>query len=906
MVGTFQGLPLRSVTLRRSRSWGGDESELLAVVPPDFDLDLPETRDLAYVPDRPSPLEPEGAAPGRLESVGFVRLLQSIDGLPVQTTQPEPGPWVHVAGPLFVVRAEEVKRSRSGWRTVKIGVVDERYFWSRGVLSRWSYNRRLGSGVVALDSVKPDGSLFTRREAAEAAVASLPRRPRLAVAPPAWSDDRSSIEFRRWGRAVDAVAELARAAGLEEPCLRWDGTVGLHAPGEGFLGYAPNGEGPNTLPIPSGMIMWKEGAGEGQVAEPAWPEDYALVVGGERVASVAVDAWEPVLQLPPDGRYVPLTEEIVRELVGPKFASAILAAGGTALGWLARFVLRPSAYQANPFLDPEVASLLAEQAWRLFRLRKAVVRRNTGVSLFEPLRDEPGPNAHLLPLLDRAETDGSGRRLAPQVETYHFAAVHHELQSSVETDVLAEIRKQIARVRATITPAVLSGSRGAVGEKGGIFNLLTADDAIGGADFQAWQAAIFAGTDAEPVSFADFQAFLRRAREIEQYRGTPQGDTIADELKRLTREELAQLERAGGLAGQDELFDAAYEVLEAEDQLREILDALPDGDLIDGALAGADDLRGAFFDPKNAAIKDILRIRLEELIEKVAAERVAAKDRARTTAPEGTAITEAVGLLRYVNQKRSIDTEARVESEAAGVIRTSRLAGIVTPDQVGDLSRASFVPCPVRVVFGATLRPRVDVVSGRPTSPAPSSPPAQRFGDFRDFVNQQTDDLRSDLAPPPEPDVVPEVLSDQGTFYVAAFERFGQRRARQIRVADAQLDRAVPLEDEDLVELVTLDGKTNRGQLDDAAQRRAVEAFDTPDVIRSSCLAVAHVWPVQCDGKVAAVEIRTRFKGDVPCGFETLITTGSTPIVTDEAGRTQSRPARPVRGRAAAREGLIP
>lgn len=873
LLGLFQGLPLRSVTIRRTRSWGGDRSELEAVVPAGFDVVVPQPRDLARAIDRPAPTDPiEATGSNRLEALGYVHLSASIDGLPLQATQPHPGPWALVAGPCFVIRAEEVKRATSaaGPRTVKIVVVDERYFWARGVLERWSYNRKMASGVVALDSVRPDGKLFTRREVADAVVASLPRRPRLVAAPASWDADRAPLELARWGQAVEALAQLAAPAGLEDPCLRWDATVALHAAGDGLLGYAPDGKGPNSAPIPEGLILWKEGTGEGRVSEPAWPEDYVLVVGGERVASVAVDAWEPVLQLPPDGRYVPLDDETVVALTGrPEFN----------LEWLKRFVLRPAAYQSNPFLDPDVAALLAEQSWRLYRLRKAVVRRTSGLQLAEVKRDEPGPNAHLLPLLDRAETDGSGRRLAPQVETYHFVPVHHELQSNAELDELAEVRRQIARIRATITSGVLTGRDDRFSIKGkAFFNLLSADDTIDGFD------SIFKDSGVAPVSFAEFQGFVQRAREAEQYRGTPQGDRIAEELKRLGKQELELLEKAGGLAGQDELLEAAYALLDTEEDLRDLV----------GVSTNPNALREALERPENAAIRESLRLKLQDLMEKIAAERVEAQDRAATTAPEGTAIVEAKGLLRYVNRKRSIDTEARVESEQAGVIRTSRLAGHVTPDQVGDLSRASFVPAPVRVTFGAVLRPRVDVVSGRAATPAPSSSP-----------DDSTDDFGGVLGPAPAEDVVPEVLSDRETYYVAAFERRGQRRAVPIRVADAQLDRAVRLEEPNLVELVNLDGASNRNGLDDAAQRRAADAFDAPEVVRSRRICVAHLWPVNCDGIVSSVEIRTKFKGGVPVGFETVIETGAAPNESVGPGRTIARPPRPGNGRAAEREGLV-
>lgn len=891
MVGTYQGLVLRSVTFTRSRGWGADTSVVEAIVPGGFDVKAPELDSVTRAIDKPDmgAVEVDSAPPvagreatldpsaNKLEPAGYLVMAESIDGLEAQESQTERGPWKHPPVLLFVRNVDEVKVSTGGLegttgagpRIVRIELVDERYFWPRGLVGKWSFNRKLGNGKPALDSHKPgstsDNPLpYTRREVANLCTLAFPRSPELAAAPAEWENFKAPIELPRWGRAADCLAQLARGSGLEDPCLRLDGKVALHVPGDGMLGYAPNGEGANSEEIPASLIEWKDGGGDGRVSEPSWPEPYALVVGGERIATVAVDDAEPVLMLPPDNRIVPLSEKNVRTLTNNAYG----------LDWLARFVLRPSAYQSNVNLDPETAALFADQAWKLYRLRDAVKRTDGEVV------DEPGPNAHLLPLRDRAETDSSGRRLPPQVETYRFVPVHHALKGNPTLGRLNEVRRLASEVRETITPEVAAGKKKP--SNGSVLSTLDAKDV----------GSIFGHSGL--VSLEEFQDALNRAREMDQWRGTPNGDAISESLKTLALEQLQIEEEAGGFSGRDELLLAAYEVLEVEAQLE-------DTDAATGPIDSGDPFRlsKALQDPANRAIKDALAAKLKALSEKIASEREEKRTREEETGLAfGVAASEEVGLVRYRNQRRKVDAGAQVVSEAAGVIRTSDLAGLVTPDGVGDLSRASFVPAPVRFVFGATLRPRVDVPptpeGGTPTSDPTAGPPA--------------DDSANDLgaqAATGGANVIPSVLSDRESYYVSGWERTGRGVATPKPVEGVDgvpLSQAVRLEGPDLVELVTIDGKSNRGKLDDEAQAMAREAFSAPDVVRSRRLMVGHLWPVQCDGIVRAVEIRTRFENGVPCGYETLIATGgSTAPVPAQVGNTVVGRNR---GRAT-REGLL-
>ncbi len=901
MLGVFQNLELRAVTFTRSRGWGADQSIVEAIVPANFDIVEPAGDTVARPINKPDPAsitidsappqagrEPtEDPTAARLEPFGYLMLGESIDGLEAQASQVQAGPWRFVVGPLFVAGVEEVKKAtESGPRIVSIRLVDERYFWPRGLVGKWSFNRKLASGGWALDSHKPGSTQenpipYSKREIAALCVAGLPRKPELAAAPSSWELEKIPTELPLWGRAVDCLAQLARGSGLEEPCLRLDGKVGLHVPGDGLLGYAEDGKGPNEKPIPPELVLWKEGAGQGKQAEPSWPEPWALVVGGERIATVAVDDCEPVLIFPPDNRVRPLDEDTIRKLTG----------GAYGIGWLQGFVLRPSAYQSNINVDPDTAALLADQAWKLWRLRGAVVRGEDegGLQGFGP-----GPNAHLLPLRDRAETDESGRRLPAQVETFTFKPVHHALKGNPTVVRLNEVRKLASEVRETITPEVVLGRKNRVGtpsvlgseDVGSLFALDPKKDAV------------------VDVSLEEFQDALNSAREGDQWRGTPNGDAIASSLKELKLEEAKLEEEAGGLAGRDEMLLLAYEVLEAEEALEETARA-------SGPIDSADPFRleKALADPANKAIKDDLRRKLQSLVRKIGAERAERQEENREAETglkpperdENGRITkiyvasEEVGLVRYTNQLRKVDAGATVISEATGVIRTSDLAGIVVPDGVGDLSRAVFKPAPVRFVFGATMKPRVDIPPPRPEGTPTPDPRADE-----DPEKDSTNDL-GDRPIVGGQNVIPSVLSDQESHYVTAWERVDRGQAAPRPLADCPLDQAVRLADRDLVELVQLNGSTNRGKLDDQAKAMAREAFSAPDVVKAERMIVGHLWPVQCDGVVRAVEIRTRFEGGVPCGYETLIATGgsSAPVPATVGDTTDKR-----RG-GADREGLL-
>lgn len=807
---------------------------------------------------------------------------------------------------LWWTRAEAV-RSADGASVIRVRLTlaDARYFWARGLLRRWSFNRVLPNRQLAADSLGEDGKPLPRAIiAAQEVCQQLAGRPILAAYPRPWDDDRSPLEFPVFGRALEALAALAQRDGLEEPCLRWDGTMALHAAGDGALGYAPRGLGANLTPFPGTGFpaLDKAGQGRGDVLQPGHPEELVLVVGSDRVATVAIDDWQPVLVLTGGSLILPLTEKVVRDLTD----------GNYGLEWLARFVLQPAAYQANPSLDPNVADLLAEQAWRLWRLPGAVVEAvaapAVGAGLLSGGLPEgpalqvgtPGPNAHLLPLQARAETH-NGRRLAPTVECYTFTTEHVALRGSPGASLLRVIKEELRAIvgSSAVTPTgLLPGVdfSGVPGNAAPTKNhpLLSAGDVLRDDGTLLAQRG---------VSLDELQGMLDRVHAITQT-GAPPGTTAA--LLDLTRRQIAAEAELGADAGRLDLFDAARLIDQAEGELHQgVLDAL----LTVHEDTSAEKLARA----ENEAIRVLLLDKIRPLLTKAQQDR---SDQAKLGAQTGSkSKDQAFGLTVLSNRPkasvrltqatsgesastpvtppRAPDLHAQVIDPEAGIVRTSSLAGWVFPDGTADPSDAFFVPRPVRVIFGATIRPRIDQPPAPIKAPTPpkqatgtatSTGPVVTANDVANFVAFAT--------APGGQNVVPAVLSDRETPYVAAFQRAGRGVPQDKALADVALDRAVRVDDPELAELVYLDGSSNADDLRARAALRAAQRMSAPDQVPSQRLVLAHPWPVNCDGVVASVEITMRHTREgVPCGFETLITTGTGAAPVRAPGQTALRGA---------------
>lgn len=358
MGGTFarfQGWPLRDLQLTRTRGYAANGAQMILFArdfPAGFDFTPPAPGQLAQaVPppaSEPLPGDRQGVAPVamRLSYEGWLEVAEAVNG----------EEWRLPPIRLFVTGVETVRRADgSDLELVRVTAVDERFFWDHGRLRRWSFNRRRADGTTSLDSVGANGAPVTRKAIAEQVCGALFRSPKLSACPAEWSSNTNALEFPPNGAPVLAIGELVRTSDLEEPCLRLDGTVALHRAGEGMVGYAEHGRGPNTRAFPPQLLLYKDGAGQGSLVELGYPEDYVTIAGGgPRVATVAIDDLEPVVVI--QGVVFVLNDENVRFLTS--------RSGGKPrdLAWLRRFVFASPEWAGAADLPEPVAEAFRTQA----------------------------------------------------------------------------------------------------------------------------------------------------------------------------------------------------------------------------------------------------------------------------------------------------------------------------------------------------------------------------------------------------------------------------------------------------------------------------------------------------------------------------------------------------------------
>ena len=884
-VATFAGIPCFDVRFTRSRGWSSDVSsvEIPASVAEGLGLLVPRAGDLA----RPR----AGAAGNDLGPGGPVQLAAEVpyEGALVLAETVGGQSWSVTVPNLFVSRAEVV-READGTPTarVRLYLVDVRYFWPRGIMPRFSFNRRRADGTFAKDAVRADESAIPRREIADLAASSMFRAPRIAAAPVEWASDGSPIEFPAFDTAVLALGLLAGKAGIEEPALRLDGDIALHKIGDGFVGYASDGRGANKVPLPLPVRLYKDGAGQALSTENTYPDEWTLVVGGERIASVALDKWEPVLFEEDGNKVVPLKESTIRRLTGDRYG----------LDWVQRFVLSPSDVQHVVGLDDRVTRLIQEQAYRLFRLPGAVVGVEDPVTGI--VRYEPGPNAHLLPLLDRAETSG-GRRLPPKVETYRWAHIRQPLLTSAAAAELVRLRDELAALRETVNREAnkrggrinnpFSSPRKSLTEE------FTAAD-IFGAAFDAVPPEELRALDRDLLVDA-----LNSARLVQRIAESEAGPTLAQKYAELLRKTAEAQDAVAGTNKYTTAFDLGTEAAAVEKQSYENEGGL---DLIAAGTAG-DDLDVARR-KRLEAIRGPLANKLRQAGLDALQEQEETRTRTRLGAVERN---DDVGATILANQKRMEDVRARVFAPELGIIETSELAGLVIVDPTLGItdpvptneSHAMLVPAPVRVTFGAVVRPRTDRAArtalGRPVTGTDERAnllmDQPRLGRPEAQLKQEALQRGEGAS---EPDIIPACLSDQETYYTAAFQRQGDGAPKLVELSALPFDQVVRIGAGELVELVTLDGASNRSGLDRDARAIVFPRMKIPDQLKTLSTTLARPWPVQCDGVVSSVEITMRKQDNAPCGFETTIVSGGAVArPRDTSGATQTDPAR--RGAAA-------
>jgi hypothetical protein len=869
-LATYQGLPCRDVVFRRTRGWKADVSSVVffaADFPEGFEFVTPQPGelrshsrfDLRLLPDVGTPIPPP--LPRRLEFAGPLVLVER-DRLGNHYTT--------VVDPLYCVSVETVRRNHDGSVAVVVArLVDARYFNAQGFCRRWSFNRTDPEGQYARDSVTPSGAPFTLGQIAGEVAGQLFTTPPLAKVPDGWKTATPAVELPPFGPAAGALTKLARDHGAGELCLTLDGSVALHSPGEGRVGHAPGGKGAeNSADFPARLFLDLRGTGQARGVELTYPPDFVVVVGGLRVATVRLDDLEPVLVI--EDVVVPLTEKTVRKLTNGRFG----------LVWLHRFVLAPQAYQNQVGLDPRVLSLLREQAYRLWRVPGVDIdepfQEAFGVSGWTPptgkhptfeqvvdgLRQSTsgqksrvkGPNAHLLPLLDRAETS-AGRRLPVRVDTFRFASVHRAMGDTQEAAAAYGAQAELAALREEIR--FVAHSKKVPDPFSATDWSLRFDERY----FAVPELARLihdAGLRHHHVTHEQLNRAINQHRLIDRI-----GQVSTDLARNYARslQQLYDLEHQAGGPGKT-LFEIAKQVVEFEKQISKS--------------------RGNFdtpFERSQEAIEDARRLR-DELKGKLRElDRQLEEQRLRTGVGATPKATPRTAVF-VKNLPRQLDADARVFSAELGVIQTSDLSGHVAEEGVPVAEATWFVPKPPLVTFGAVLRPKVaDAPKKRPVTGTSASSHASETK-------------------------VPEILSDRESYYTAAFKRTHHGRAEPVGVDAVPAGEGVPIERPDLVELVPLEGDSNHGALDLTARALAEAAFHRPDRVESAKYSIARPWPVNCDGVVAGVEIAMRPNGK---GFVTTIFTGSDAPAFKPFDQTRERPRRRARpSDAAARNGTLP
>ena len=798
-----------------------------------------------------------------------------------------------VAHPMFVKAAERTRSSVTGEELWTVTLMDERAFWGRGFMRAWSFNRARGDGSAAKNALRPDGSPWTLYDVASAAVASLPRARKLVAYPPEWGAGAGPLGLPPFCPGISALRVLEDEHHVEPPCLRWDGNVALHRAGDGTLGYARDGRGANNAALPPDLRLWKNGTGDGRVFEPTWPDDVIVVRGRERVETVALDGWEPVLLLRARQREdggpqsanakdveLPEGDEVgaPRVLLLDNDTVQALSEGLLTLDGLRRWVLQPLAYQDAVGLDEQVARLFREQAWRLWRLPGAVVAGQAvgpdGKAL-DGVFEVPGPNAHMLPLLDRAETI-AGRRVPPTVQTFRFRTRHRLLSGTdTRTAALQKSKARKAKIREQASSlARLNGKRDPFAGKNEAFasGTLSVSELLGD--------KIGLTGDA---STADLQRAIDAQRVVESLRDVDAG--LAGEYeKELDLEARAAEELSGkpetalrGIARKAAAFERQVKEAATASRLASLGTLRADERTLSGIIERkGDDVTGV---PQNArALRETFRESIAEDLRALQrnAEETRTRERAGVTAQ--SLLPPERGATFVQNAPRTEDVGARVVSPELGIVEVSRLPGHVEKEGVPSPADTRFVPQAVRVVFGAVRRPRYEGSPG-------------------DSVSQG-----SQVRAKQQPGAGPGDLRDGVTWFARAFRRAAPGVATPMPVEAVPLGEGtvVAIDDHELVPLV---GAGNTAALEEKARKIAEDRFKPQPVVESATYVVGRPHMVQPDGKIRSVEIVERLDGK---GYETRITVGLGSYDPNPM-RTRTRPPTPKdRGDGDRREGTTP
>lgn len=881
MSGTliaYQGFLAQSVIFRRARGFAATLSQVILPVssfPDGFDFTPPATHE-EFNAGFPDVILPDTAAirEGRPVVKPLAKRLAFAGTLAMVEYQGSQD-WRVVVHPLYVVRVETVRSADGGAPSmVKLILADERLFWARGYLKRWRWNVKLPNGQFDKTTLDARGKPLSLTRIAWDVTGQFPSAGEEEV-PPEWDHETPEKQFPAYSSMVAALGDLVTEHDLAAPCLRLGGNVALYRRGEGRVGYAADPRSPNSKLFPAGVLLDKDGTGQGYTAEAAYPDTYVLVTGAPTptIATVALDHCEPVLVHNNTVRV--LNEELLREVLGKEFLEGLPKRENgepSAMEWLKKFILMPPNVQDSTRLPKAVVQLLREQAWRLWRIPGVEVEVGEG----DERNTEPGPNAHLLPLLARAETR-NGQREPIAVEIYRFTVASRAMLGDHPSIKLSNAMQELQDLKAqAIAIANQKGEEDPFG-----VNVEWNTGAIAG-NRPYIRAALFVGFSRATArilsltSIGELHALMETARLIGRLEALE--SNLARLYKNATIRQLEAEEELGG-RGRLDIFTLAEEAVAFERKVNEEFGGVFDvGTAVEGAALSARMASGRrVFNQKAEQVLRTVQQKREERRRfeaingdpsRLLKDQIASFVRNETVDPNAPAVDElGTDEIRRTRTIRSVDVGARVYSAELGIVQTSVLAGHVEEEGVPTPSATRFRPMPVRVIFGAKLKPKVPGPNYVPVPFALGLPAAFQIAD----------------------NFVPEVLSDQEGYFARAYKRTAAGTAEPVPVDDPAVQpNATVIRRPTMGELIPMVGEGNRAELEAEAEKIAKERFLARPKVEGRTHVLARPWPVQCDGVVASVEIRSD-----GTGFETSILTGGD-AVRHALGATRIRPRNPV------------
>lgn len=656
---SFNEIPLRRAKVRLSRGLEPDTSV----------IEFPASVGLKLLP---APLVPESkslARPDVAAEIGKTRskALELVKELPrtgvvsLAEDDPDKGLFWRADFVLHVTRVETVFVDDTGaWAMWRAYLVDNRAYFSRGLVVRPGgarFNIRLPDGTLDRSTVKPSGAPYTLGEIMrDFVVPAMETSPKLAVYPPEWDED---VAARDWGElplALAVLLQVVRDQGLEDPVLRLDGTIAIHAAGEGVVGFTlglldGKSVGGNLAPFSEFLRLSRDGTGAGFVREFTHPEPYLVVVGGPRITTVALDDWVPVVIV--EGRVRLLNEGTVRALTNNRYG----------MTWLLKWLLAPGAYQHAAGAPQKGLTILREQGLRLWQMPGFSVFAEDGQFV------KFGENGHLAPLLPQAETN-DGRRRPVAVECPRFQAISRTFADETDEGLTfqAAVRKVVdvsTVFRNTDALRQFDNPEKALGLKALDLGVLgfkkIASDQLARLKREAAKIELAKTIDASAAGLWE-QAFLEQLRASDATSGG------ASEAIFKAMQSILALEVESGRLGKSGEVQSPAARAAAKARAQSAIAAL------------------------DAADRELER---------------KAKENANLTtvgAKRGRELTAVV----YRNVPRADDPGAQVYSDRLCIVRTSEIAATLKDPSVHAPFETSLVQGAVRVRFGARSRPKVD------------------------------------------------------------------------------------------------------------------------------------------------------------------------------------------------------